>query len=145
MLGELWTAFGYGYRVDWELALFSMELEVEAALQKLLQHLLDLPKVRVPVQVSLSNDVVFLRIKPGWAVNDLLLMDGVGEGQEVVHGLVLNQQPMTADLKAAFRVIWVGRLDGCDFEYWVCIRRHWGFRDGGMLFGADWALLCEGQ
>jgi hypothetical protein len=107
MLCEFWTAFGYGYRVDWQLALFSMELEIESAREELLQHFLDLAEVRVAVHVGLTNDVEFLRFKPGRAVNNLLLMDGVGKGQEVVHGLVLNQQPMSTNLETAFRVVWV--------------------------------------
>jgi hypothetical protein len=52
---------------------------------------------------------------------------------------------MSTDLETALRVVWMRRLDGCDFKGWVCIRRHWGLRDSGMLFGADWALLREGQ
>jgi hypothetical protein len=107
MLCEFWTAFGYGYRVDGQLAFFPMKLQIESGLQKLSQHLLDLPEVRIAVHVGLTNDVEFLRFKPGRAVNNLLLMDGVGKGQEVVHGLVLNQQPMSTNLETAFPVVWV--------------------------------------
>ena len=145
MLCELWTAFGYCYCVDWQVAFFAMELEIESALQELLQHLLNLVEVRVALRIGLSNNVESLYIKPGRAVDDLLWVDRVGKRDEVIDGLVLNEQAMAADLKSAFRVVWMGRLDGCDFEGWMCVGCHWAIAEYRMMIGPDRTLLCSGE
>lgn len=88
-------------RINGEVAFFAMELEVEPGREELLQHLLNLAEIGHARLIGLPVDIELLGLDPCRAVYDLLFVDGIGEGDQVIDGLALDNKAMAAYGKAS--------------------------------------------
>jgi len=90
-----------------------MELQAEAVLQQLLQHLPYLVPTGLARRVAPALNVEGLIERPVRRIHNLMFVDAISEDHHLGYGLVPDHHPLSTGVDPVMPGIRIMQLDGC--------------------------------